>query len=161
MRPSLNVLGEDLILRILDEARRILAETGMEIRGRALRERLLERGLPSDAANGRILFPADIVEKAIGSAPSRFSLYDRDGNPHAELGGDATLGVEALDGPVGGEGDQGGGEDVRDHDVVTSRDLGQRQVVDLDGPLLLAEDRDTPLVYDAAGVHPPAPELWG
>ena len=34
-------------------------------------------------------------------------------------------------------------------------------VVDLDGPLLLAEDRDTPLEYDAAGVHPPRPELWG
>ena len=34
-------------------------------------------------------------------------------------------------------------------------------VVDLDGPLLLAEDRDTPLKFDAAGVHPPAAELWG
>ena len=34
-------------------------------------------------------------------------------------------------------------------------------VTDLDGPLLLAEDRDTPLTYDSAGVHPPAPELWG
>ncbi|HEY9038470.1 MAG TPA: N-acetyl-D-Glu racemase DgcA [Roseovarius sp.] len=34
-------------------------------------------------------------------------------------------------------------------------------VTDLDGPLLLAEDRDTPLTFDAAGVHPPAPNLWG
>ena len=34
-------------------------------------------------------------------------------------------------------------------------------VVDLDGPLLLAADRDTPLTYDAAGVHPPRPDLWG
>lgn len=34
-------------------------------------------------------------------------------------------------------------------------------VTDLDGPLLLAEDRDQPLTFDAAGVHPPAPELWG
>ena len=34
-------------------------------------------------------------------------------------------------------------------------------VVDLDGPLLLAEDRASPLVYDTAGVHPPEPELWG
>ncbi|MDG1280311.1 MAG: dipeptide epimerase [Pseudorhodobacter sp.] len=32
---------------------------------------------------------------------------------------------------------------------------------DLDGPLLLAEDRDAPLVYDAAGVHPPQATLWG
>jgi L-Ala-D/L-Glu epimerase len=33
--------------------------------------------------------------------------------------------------------------------------------VDLDGPLLLACDRAHGLVYDAAGVHPPVPELWG
>lgn len=34
-------------------------------------------------------------------------------------------------------------------------------VVDLDGPLLLAEDRATPLHYDEAGVHPPEAALWG
>ena len=34
-------------------------------------------------------------------------------------------------------------------------------VTDLDGPLLLAEDRPVPLVYDDAGVHPPKRELWG
>ncbi|MBI1220549.1 MAG: dipeptide epimerase [Rhodobacteraceae bacterium] len=33
--------------------------------------------------------------------------------------------------------------------------------VDLDGPLLLAEDRPHPLDYDEAGVHPPRAELWG
>lgn len=32
---------------------------------------------------------------------------------------------------------------------------------DLDGPLLLAQDRDHPLSYDAEGVHPPEPALWG
>jgi L-Ala-D/L-Glu epimerase len=35
------------------------------------------------------------------------------------------------------------------------------EVVDLDGPLLLAEDRAHPLRYDAQGVHPPEPALWG
>ena len=34
-------------------------------------------------------------------------------------------------------------------------------IVDLDGPLLLAEDRATPLLFDAAGVHPSEPALWG
>ncbi len=34
-------------------------------------------------------------------------------------------------------------------------------VVDLDGPLLLAEDRAHPLTFDTAGIHPPEPELWG
>ncbi|MBV7394308.1 N-acetyl-D-Glu racemase DgcA [Mameliella sediminis] len=35
------------------------------------------------------------------------------------------------------------------------------QVTDLDGPLLLAEDRETPLVFDQSGVHPPETRLWG
>ena len=35
------------------------------------------------------------------------------------------------------------------------------EVVDLDGPLLLARDRDHALHYDDRGVHPPDAELWG
>ncbi|RKT27751.1 L-alanine-DL-glutamate epimerase-like enolase superfamily enzyme [Roseovarius halotolerans] len=34
-------------------------------------------------------------------------------------------------------------------------------VTDLDGPLLLAEDRDEGLTFDEAGVHPPKAALWG
>ena len=34
-------------------------------------------------------------------------------------------------------------------------------VVDLDGPLLLAEDRAQGLRYDGEGVHPPEAALWG
>ncbi len=35
------------------------------------------------------------------------------------------------------------------------------RIVDLDGPLLLAEDRAHALQFDAAGVHPPTAKLWG
>ncbi|GAA6180332.1 dipeptide epimerase [Shimia sp. NS0008-38b] len=34
-------------------------------------------------------------------------------------------------------------------------------VTDLDGPLLLAEDRKVPLEFDENGVHPPKAVLWG
>ena len=34
-------------------------------------------------------------------------------------------------------------------------------ITDLDGPLLLAEDRDVSLVFDEAGVHPSDASLWG
>ncbi|MBO6604404.1 MAG: dipeptide epimerase [Roseicyclus sp.] len=34
-------------------------------------------------------------------------------------------------------------------------------LVDLDGPLLLAEDRDVPLRFDGSTVLPPAADLWG
>ncbi|MCY4290157.1 MAG: dipeptide epimerase [Roseovarius sp.] len=35
------------------------------------------------------------------------------------------------------------------------------EVADLDGPLLLAEDRAAALAYDKSGVHPPEQRLWG
>jgi L-alanine-DL-glutamate epimerase-like enolase superfamily enzyme len=35
------------------------------------------------------------------------------------------------------------------------------EIADLDGPLLLAEDRPHALAYDERGVHPPEPALWG
>ncbi len=35
------------------------------------------------------------------------------------------------------------------------------EFTDLDGPLLLAQDRDTPLLFDSQGVHPPVAALWG
>ena len=35
------------------------------------RHRLLEAGLPTDAAGTRILFPPDVVERAIASAPPK------------------------------------------------------------------------------------------
>jgi trimethylamine--corrinoid protein Co-methyltransferase len=103
MRPSLNILSEELIARILDEAKRALAETGMEIRGAALRQRLLDHGLPLDATGARVLFPRAVVERAIADAPSSFILYDRGGEPRADLGGDrvhfvpGSSGLKVLD----------------------------------------------------------------
>jgi L-Ala-D/L-Glu epimerase len=38
---------------------------------------------------------------------------------------------------------------------------GRARFVDLDGPLLLARDRDAGLVYEDSVVHPPSPALWG
>ncbi len=103
MRPTLNIISDDLITRIVSEAKRILAETGMDIRGAKMRERLLDHGLKTDSAGKRILFPEDVVESAIASAPESFTLYDRDGNPHAELGGNhvnfvpGSSGLKTLD----------------------------------------------------------------
>jgi trimethylamine--corrinoid protein Co-methyltransferase len=101
-RPRLEILSADLIDRIVDEAKRVLAEVGMEIRGPELRQRLVDAGLPTDS-RGRVLFPRDVVENAIASAPRSFTLYDRDGNPHADLGEDrvhfvpGSSGLKTLD----------------------------------------------------------------
>jgi trimethylamine--corrinoid protein Co-methyltransferase len=86
MRPTLNVLDKVLINQILDEAKRILLEVGIEVRGKALQQRLLDHGLELDK-EGRIHFPPDVVDQAVSTTPPCFTLYDRDGRPHAEIGG--------------------------------------------------------------------------
>ncbi len=103
MRPTLNVLSDELIRKILDEAKRIMAETGMEIRGERMRQRLLDHGLKTDETGKRLLFPADVIDKAIADAPKSFTLYNRDGEPHAEIGGNnvhfvpGSSGLKILD----------------------------------------------------------------
>src|SRR6476660_4362561 len=85
MRPRLSVLEPELIERVVDEAKRVLATHGMEIRGPGLRQRLLDAGLPQ-RPDGRILFPRDVVEEGIRVAPRSFTLFDRAGEPRADLG---------------------------------------------------------------------------
>jgi trimethylamine---corrinoid protein Co-methyltransferase len=103
MRPQLKVIEQPLIDQILDEAKRILAEIGIEVRGAALRQRLLDHGLKLDAAGERILFPAEVVDQAIADTPRSIRLFTRDGEPHADLGGDrvhfvpASSGLKVLD----------------------------------------------------------------
>ena len=103
MRPTLSVISDDLIKKVLDEAKRIMAETGMEIRGEIMRQRLLDYGLKTDASGKRILFSPDDVDAAVASAPKSFTLYNRDGQPHAEIGGNnvhyvpGSSGLKILD----------------------------------------------------------------
>src|SRR5215218_9655723 len=102
MRPKLQILEPSLLASIVDEAKRLLDEVGMEIRGKPMRERLLAHGLPT-TAEGRVRFPPDVVDKAIETAPASFKLFDRDGMERADLGGDrvhfvpGSSGLKILD----------------------------------------------------------------
>jgi trimethylamine--corrinoid protein Co-methyltransferase len=106
MRPTLRVVPDELITQILAEAKRILAEIGIDVRGGRMRELLLEHGLHmrDTAGDGpRVLFPPQVVERAIATVPRSFTLYTRDGRPHATLGGErvhfvpGSSGLKMLD----------------------------------------------------------------
>ncbi len=73
MRPTLTTLKPELINRILNEAKRVMAEIGMEIRGSELKQRLLDHGIKTDASGRRFLFPEDVIDKALQDAPGSFS----------------------------------------------------------------------------------------
>lgn len=103
MRPTLKTLADDRIESILNEAKRLMAEVGMEIRGPKLKKLLLDHGLKTDQSGKRILFTPDVVDKAIADAPSSFTLFDRDGTPYTEIGGNnvhyvpGSSGLKILD----------------------------------------------------------------
>ena len=103
MKPSISIVEDSLIEKILGEAKRILAEIGIEVMGAALRGRLLDYGLSQDPSTQRLLFPPDEIDQAIANTPRSVTLYNRNGDPHAELGGDAvhfvpgSSGVKVLD----------------------------------------------------------------
>ena len=42
--------------------------------------------------------------------------------------------------------------------LLLAQDVG---FVDLDGPLLLAEDRETPIVFEGSDMQPAPAALWG
>ena len=78
MRPTLRLLSDDLIQRILDEARMVLKEVGVEIQSREVLDLLVSHGARADAAS-RVFIPEKLVEWALKSSPSSFHLYDLTG----------------------------------------------------------------------------------
>jgi trimethylamine--corrinoid protein Co-methyltransferase len=106
LKPQLRVIPDSLVTPILDEAKRILAQIGVEVRGESLRRRLLDHGLKqartADDAD-RILFPPECVDRAIATTPKSFPLFDRDGRPYTEVGGNkvhfvpGSSGLQILD----------------------------------------------------------------
>ena len=87
MQSRLEILESSLIERIIDEAMSVLETRGVLVDHEPSFDRLCEGGLDGDIQSRRITFPRAAIEAAIESAPSGFSLFDRDGKEHARLEG--------------------------------------------------------------------------
>ena len=74
MRPTLKILPDEWIDQILVEAKRILSDVGVEVRGPHLHQRLLDHGLSQNPTSGRVLFPPEVVDGAIATTPRSFTL---------------------------------------------------------------------------------------
>ncbi|MBD3236973.1 MAG: hypothetical protein GF330_09735 [Candidatus Eisenbacteria bacterium] len=88
VRPKLRLLADDLITRILDEAREILSTLGVEIHNDAVVTLLGDHGAQVDREAGRVRIPGTLVDRALESAPSGFRLYDALGQETHDLSGD-------------------------------------------------------------------------
>jgi trimethylamine--corrinoid protein Co-methyltransferase len=88
MLPMVRFLRDELIDRIIDEAREILCELGVEIHNRRAIDLLASHGARVDAAKGRVYIPGALVDRALSTVPSVFALYDVRGELACEYHGD-------------------------------------------------------------------------
>jgi trimethylamine--corrinoid protein Co-methyltransferase len=80
---------------VVDEALSTLERHGTLIEDPHARAKLETLGLPADPETHRVRFPRATVEKALQTAPSAITLYDRDGRPYTTLEGDKVHFVPA------------------------------------------------------------------
>jgi trimethylamine--corrinoid protein Co-methyltransferase len=90
IRPQIKLLHDATIQEVIEEAKRILLELGFFLENREAREILEAAGARLDEPRDRIFLPPELVDKAVAAAPSTIQLYDSQGNPAAELGGDSV-----------------------------------------------------------------------
>ncbi len=88
MRPSLRFLNDSLADQIIDEARDLLGTLGLEIHNSQALELLSSHGADVDQLSGRVRFSGDLIDLALATAPSSFTLFDTHGRQTHDLGGD-------------------------------------------------------------------------
>jgi len=80
MRPTLRLLQQELIDRIIAEAREVLGKLGVEIHNKAVLSLLADHGADVDASTCNARLTGAIIDKALNTVPRTFKLYDVLGN---------------------------------------------------------------------------------
>ena len=87
MRPVLRFLSDELLARIITEARGVLRNLGVEMHNDGVVAMLSDHGAKIDAENGRVLLTDAVVDRALAAAPRSFKLYDTFGEQTHDLTG--------------------------------------------------------------------------
>ncbi len=107
MQPKLRFLEIELIDRIVDEARTVLAEIGIEVQDDEAKALLAEHGASVDGGDGRVRITPEMLDSAVQAAPSAFELFDVLGaRTHDFSGADvhytpASSAIQVLDSVTG------------------------------------------------------------
>jgi trimethylamine--corrinoid protein Co-methyltransferase len=80
MRPALRLLSDELIERIIGEAREVLSKLGVEIHNQPVLAMLAGHGVEVDEGRWHARLNATIIDRALGTVPRSFKLYDVLGN---------------------------------------------------------------------------------
>jgi trimethylamine--corrinoid protein Co-methyltransferase len=103
MQPNISLLSDELVKQILDEAFQLLINPGIKVQSPAARLLLEDAGAKVDIDAEVAHIPEKLVYQALETVPHQFYLYDRNGNPKVNYGGNAvhfdpgSSGVHILD----------------------------------------------------------------
>jgi trimethylamine--corrinoid protein Co-methyltransferase len=103
MQPKVNLLSDELVKQILDEAMQLLLTPGIKVQSAPARQLLEAAGVQVEDDEEVAHIPEKIVYQALESVPHQFYLYDRNGEARVNYGGDAvhfdpgSSGVHILD----------------------------------------------------------------
>jgi trimethylamine--corrinoid protein Co-methyltransferase len=103
LQPQITLLTDELVKRIFDEAFQLLLNPGIKVQSLAARQLMAEAGARVDADAEVAHIPDRLVYQALETVPHQFFLYDRNGNPVVNYGGNSvqfdpgSSGVHILD----------------------------------------------------------------
>ena len=103
MQPKINLLTEEMVQRVLDEAFELMMHPGIRVQSVEARQLLKDAGVEVDEGEQVARIPERLARQALESVPSQFYLYDREGRQGVNYGGDAvhfdpgSSGVHILD----------------------------------------------------------------
>ncbi len=107
MQPKIELLGHELVERIIAEGFELLQDPGVQIHSHEALTLLGDVGADIDFRAKVARIPQPLVEQALESAPSAFALYDTDGRIAVRYEGDhvqfdpGSAAVNLLDGETG------------------------------------------------------------
>jgi len=88
MRPTTRLLSDELIDRIIAEAREVMCKLGIEIHNKSVLSMLADHGAHVDGETCYARFTEDIIDKALAAVPHSFKLFDVLGNETHDFKGD-------------------------------------------------------------------------
>ena len=72
MRPKIRFLNDELISKIISEAKEILCTLGMEIHNKNVLSLLSDSGAKTDMDKSHVVFTEDIINKSLETVPEFF-----------------------------------------------------------------------------------------
>jgi trimethylamine--corrinoid protein Co-methyltransferase len=90
MRPKLNILSDELVERIIQEAFGLLMDPGVRVHNEEALKLLAEAGAEVSFDTRIARIPEHLARHALETAPTEFYLYDLDGEQVVHYGGDSV-----------------------------------------------------------------------